>query len=179
MTSPKLLIVTPCLFLLSCASLKYPEREDLKPLKNDVSMLNGSYRNISRDSGFSKTSLWSVLTKPNKSSSFSGHYNDSNTYVRLTAISKKKITAQLYKYDILVEEKVIKGKLKGNYFSIKRKVHYLGLPFTYLSYAEYKLQLGKNKSNDLYVDGAAGWFTWIVIVSAGTWNDYNFKYRSD
>ena len=131
------------------------------------------------DSGFSRTSLWSVLTKKNNTSKFSDQYNDSGSVVKLTATSKKRIKAQLYVYDILVEEREIKGKVKGDYFSVKRKVHYLGLPFTYLSYAEYKLQLGKNKSNNLYIDGASGWFTSIFIFGAGTWDEYNFMYKSN
>ena len=122
--------------------------------------------------------MWSVLTKNYKQYSFSHEYDYPNSYVQLKALNNKRLVATLYIDTNRIDQKVFKGKLKNDYFSVRRKVKYFGLPFFYLKSSDYKLQLSKDRNNRLLIDGVNGRFGWILIMTAGNNDHYNFIFEA-
>ena len=163
----------------SCASIKYPERQDILNLESNTSILNGDYKNFNRDTSFSQTALWAVLTKNYNYPQFSSSYDIPNSFVRLTARNDKSILAQLYIDTALSEERILKGRIKDNRFVLRRKVKCFGLPFVFLWYSDYKLQLTKDQNRSLFIDGINGRATWIFIFAGGMNDEHHFKFQGD
>jgi hypothetical protein len=167
------------LFLLSCSDKDFPKSDHLLPLsKSNSSSLNGHYRNYSNDTSLTeKITLWNVITPRKKMYA----YDTSTTYksanVELFLKNNKTLIARLYNEDKLINEKKFKGRIKDGYFSSRRRINYFGLPFLYLTYFDYKFQIGKDSSNTLLIDAGNGRFGWILIMTGGNTETYNFKFQ--
>jgi hypothetical protein len=163
------------LFVQACAPLKYPKRNDLVGLKTDPAKINGEYKNMASDS---TPSIWSVLTKNYSYPGFDSVFDIPNATVRFTAKNKRTILAQFYVDSTLREEKVLKGRLRGNYFRRRTRFTYFGIPFIIMKYSEYKLQFSRQISGRLNIDVAAGIAGSFLFFAAGNDQDYNFVYES-
>jgi hypothetical protein len=102
----------------------------------------------------------------------------SNGSVLIELNTKNKITAKLFVNDRLVDEKRYKGKIKDGYFVARRRVKYFGIPFVYVSYADYQFRLGKSTSDRLHLDAVNGWFGEIFILTAGHNDYFSFQFNS-
>jgi hypothetical protein len=123
-------------------------------------------------------SLWNVLTITERMKKPHKNYNSPGSYVQFQAMDKHSVIAKLFIDTTLVEQKVFKGKIKNNYFSVKRQVRYIGFPFIYVMQSDCKLQFGRDKNNDLYIDAAYSSMGWVFIISAGTNYKFNYVYKT-
>ena len=173
------ILIVLALLTQSCATIKYPKTRSTVDLTQDLSVVNGDYNNIGYDTIHSQISIWSVLKKNYNYPGFSSTYDFPNSFVRLTAQGDKRILAQLYVNNKLSEQKTLKGRVKDNRFVLRRKVRWYGLPFLFLWYSDYKLQLSKDTTKVLFIDGINGRATWILIFGGGSNEEYNFKFPSN
>ncbi len=162
--------------LFSCTRLHFPARENLVDLNNDIKALDGYFDNLPGDT--TAISLWNVLTIPERMKKPHKNYNSPGSYVQFQATDKHSVMARLFIDSALVEQRIFKGKIKNNYFSVKRQVRYIGLPFIYLKQSDFKIQFGRDKNNDLYIDAAYSSMGWVFIVSAGVNYKYNYVYKT-
>jgi hypothetical protein len=153
----KALLLTGTTFLMmvllhSCAAIKYTLPPDPVSLKDTVTALNGDYKNLLPDSSkYAKyETLWSILTNRIRKNPDTTHYPLS--FVRLSVKNKRRVEATLYVDSVAFSKTTLKGKVKkGGYFSVRRKVLCIPLIPVLYFYSEYKILIGKDSSNQLFI----------------------------
>jgi hypothetical protein len=165
------------LIFQNCASIVYPQRDNMKSLKGGLEPLDGFYANLSAQNTGDSIAMWAVLTKKYQSPEFTGKFDFSNSIVKLTSQRRRRVLAELIVADTVKETLILKGHVTDDYFSLRRKIKYFGLPFVFLTWFDYKLQLGLDNNNELHIDGNNGRLGWVFIIAAGNKEDYNFTYR--
>lgn len=177
------LVVLFATFLFSCNGVKHIERSNLIDLNTNMSFLEGKYENmdpdVTKNVGYhSPMSLWSVLVKKGyKTYGFEQDTFGPNSTVQLTVLSKKRVLAKLFVDTTLVAERVVKGRVKNDYFSVTRKIRYVGLPVLFMLYSNRKIELGKTEEGELIVDVSHRSLGWLVFMVAGNTEYYNLSYR--
>jgi len=176
----------PCLYLFvilcatqSCVSVKRIKHADAVNLKQQPAAINGTYRNRLPDDTAHKTpSLWSLLTQRPNGGQFSTAYDYPGAVVRFTSINKKRLQAQLIRDTTVVAQLILKGKTKQDYFSVRNRVKYAGVPAIYMLFSNYKLHIGRSTlQQQLYIDGVDAAFAWIALIAAGGKDDqFNYKF---
>ena len=161
--------------LYGCARLTFPKRDNLSDLSRNLNSLNGYYRNSAVDT--SQMNLWHVLNNKVWKDTSLDKYNPQYLFVELIVKDNHSVTANLFNDTFLIGQKVLKGKIKGNYFSVRRKVNYLGVPLIYMKESEWKLQLGKDQNGNLHVDAAYFSAKIIFIASGGIDSNDNSVYQ--
>lgn len=175
-------LVAVIVLLCGCATLDFPERRDLISLEGNPALINGRYKNFPPDSAVKRwpvrtdfQALWAVLLKkPGKD--FSKVKWNEDAYVQLSAIGKKAILAQLFSDSTLLEEKVLKGRVKNGYFSVRTKIRVLGIPLIFFRYTNYKIQLGVGADQKLIIDGQGNLLINLLLMGAAASNHYYFVY---
>jgi hypothetical protein len=132
-----------------------------------VSDLNGNYVNSGDDN---YNTLWNILTnfKSSKRDTFD---ISEKAVINLRFESEDKLVITAFENDRLLRKVEIKGKMKGDYFSIRRKLFLIPIPFLYF-HQETKGIIGKAQNSDMivkYADFNAGW---ILVFAAGGLNGY-------
>jgi len=163
--------------LTGCAVRPYPTREHLPIDSNHPSTLNGTYRNSPTDTGSSnKSPLWNVLWPKDKYYIYDSITAQPDESVEIIQQSNRRLLARLHKGDQVIASRLFKGKMKDNYFSVRRRMHYFGLPFVYLTHRKYKYHIGKDQANQLIIDSYYSRLKWIVVFTGGLTEDFNFYY---
>jgi hypothetical protein len=160
-----------------CAPIVYPHRDNMKSLRDRAKTLDGVYVNLSTQNNGENISMWAVLTKKYQDPIFTSKYDFLNSTIKLTSHGSKRILAELIVADTIKEKLVLKGRVTDDYFSLRKKIRFYGLPFIYFAWFDYKLQLGLDSNNQLHIDGNNGRLGWILIIAAGNKEDYNFTYK--
>lgn len=163
------LLLIPLLFLSSCVSTyDLLESHATDVIRFSTDDLSGNYVN-SEDS--IRRTLWATLyssrsLRPDKTTI------PDNAIINLHFESDKKLIAKAIVNDTVLNRVELKGKRKGDYFSIKRKLLVIPIPAFWI-HQETKVVLGKTQNGDVvvkYGDFNAGW---ILIMAGGGLHGYN------
>jgi hypothetical protein len=103
--------------------------------KTTIEQVNGSYN----------SEIWKYIAPLKKS-----EITDSTTAVRLTVMNEKKILAELVKGNEVLAKKMIKGKIKNNVYSVRKKVYPIGFPFIFLRLYSNKIDISITDENELF-----------------------------
>lgn len=143
-------------------------------LGNDISILNGTYKNIAVNSRVPQDefSLYLLLFKNyHWKNPFYNKPEDYDGSIKLTAISEKKIKIERFVDGKTIESKTLKGKICNNYFITKRKWRVLGVPILLGSYNESMIAISLSPNGYLNVRKAFE-FTGGIIALGGNSNTY-------
>lgn len=174
-----LLLLLLLSLLASCAKIDYPERTQLLPVRSTGDApINGKYKNMGSDTSWGRPfTLWTALTLHTKQFIPDSLLPYPDAVVELQLQRRRKLSARLINDTQLIAERILKGRIRDGYFTVRRKVRYFGLPFLYLRYSDYKVQLGSDNKRQLLVDAVSSRFGWIFIMSAGTADQYHFQFE--
>jgi hypothetical protein len=167
----KLLAATFLLFAFSsCISTKWHHNYPYAlHLENDLQHFNGVYDNaplkIEKNDPYSYP-MYALLFKTDKIYTWD-EIRDYSGKIKMEVVSDKKIKVSYLIDDLIVAEKMIKGKLTGNIFSAKRQIRFLVLVLVNF-YGEVKLSIYLNEKGELVVRKERfGWGN-ILILSGGS-----------
>ncbi len=144
-------------------------------VKGNPSVLNGWYANTAADVRDSSCKMWSVINR--RPSGKTQNPDLTGTRVNLTVLNKHRVQAQLYADTGLVAEKILKGKTGKHYFSVRRRIQYIGLPVLFLKWSDFKFQMGVDGSKQLCLDYSSSQMAWILIAAGGHDEHRNLVYQ--
>ena len=166
----KLLGIAFLLFAFnSCISTKWHKNHSSAlDLDNDLQHLNGVYYNapLTMEENNPNSYPLSVLLFERDKIYRWNETRDYSGKIKIDVISNKKIKMAYLIDDLIVEEKMITGKLTSNIFSSKRQVRFLFLMvFNY--YNEVQTSIFLNEDNELVVIKQRYAFGSILFASGG------------
>ena len=158
------------MWLCGCVSTKQVRNQSLEVAKFDIEKFNGDYVN---KADFAKDFY---ANEPLFRQLFSGtlmdrypkniHITDS-TIVNFYFDNKKTLIITATERGKILYKKKLRGKVKGNYFSVRRKLFLVPIPCIYF-HDETKILLGNDKNGNLILKlGDSGGF-WLFIMAAST-----------
>ena len=164
-------------FCSSCAKIKPTQTEKTITLGvNNLKQLNGYYSNIAGNkTEKQKNSLWRQINFLQKDTIA----NWEKHKVEFEVINKKRIKVKLWLEDMLVSEKVLKGRIKPHYFSTRTKAKRGGVPLIYYFESDSKFEIGIRNDNRLVVNRASNTMGMIFIISAGNTQQFTGIYRKE
>jgi len=172
----KALLLIPSLFLASCITTLKPTTPNDSRLpinKTSITKLNGDYNTRSKNN--SVISLDWALTF-NKDISVRSQIIPSK--VTIAAIDERHIKVMLYNGDSLIKTRVIKGKIKDDYFTFKQRSI---SPFWFIinGFGKNKTRLGLLNTGDLIVDSRSVIVATLIILpfSGGRKEEYNMIFN--
>lgn len=163
--------------IASCAAVKEAASGKLQSLKQNNALINGEYSNAPLSDSNTVIQLWKILSVQKPYYIFKPADSLPDMMVQIEVIDSRNLRAKLYSGKILINELLLKGHFEENYFSVRRKIRWLGVPLIYLSFANAKTKIGKDTTGNLVVDGVRGGFGMIFIAAAGNNNWYNLTYK--
>jgi len=155
-------------------------------LENDLTVLNGTYKNIAANSREPQDdfSLYLLLFKNYHWQN--PYYNKPEDYkgsIKLTAISNNKIKLERFVDGEIVKTKILKGKIYNNYFVTKRKWRIIGIPVLLGSYNESLMAISLTQNGYLKVRKAFEFTGGVAFLMANSntymKNAYFTKTESD
>ena len=161
--------LVPLLFMSSCISTyDLMESHATDVTRFSTSDLKGNYSN-SEDS--TRRTLWNTLYS---CKSFKSDKNPipKNAVINLYFENDKMLIAKAIENDSVLNTIELNGKMKGDYFSIRRKLFFTPVPAFWI-HKETKVILGQGQNGNVivkYADFNAGW---ILIMAAGGLHGYN------
>jgi len=102
-----------------------------------------------------------------------------NKHVNLQFVNKNTIFASLYHGDEFIEGIHLKGKIRGDFFIVKRRLRLI--PFPPIIYARYEVRtiIANSESGDLILIQGHANELWILIMAGGfqrvNYNSYSRK----
>lgn len=172
----KLILLIFIISLSSCYSTKGLIRKNNFEISAfDKEKLNGIYSNGLKDS--LPKNLWTTL-KSSHSNNLTT-INQENYNVKLTLLDNKNINLKLLNKinEVVIEEFNLKGKIKGNFFSIDRKqTLYPFFPIFYLN-NETKTIIGNDLDGNLILVTAKVNEAVILIMSGGNRSLKNEQFK--
>ena len=168
-----IIVLLPLVFLLftlnSCmVSTKWYKNASAINLDNDLQHLSGVYYNAPltmEENRRSNYPLYALLFKRDKIYAWN-EFRDYSGKIKIDVISNKKIKVSYLVDDLIIEEKMITGKLTDNIFSVKRQIRFLPLLF-FNYYGEVKTSIFLTEKNELAVDKGRYAFANILFMSGG------------
>ncbi len=162
--------------LSSCLSTKELIKGD-SLLENDIHVLNGMYKNVAVnvDNPKSEQSLYLLLFKNYHRQMPS--YNKDKDYegnIKIEVLSDKKIRVDHIVNGCIKKSRTYKGRIKNDFFVIKRKWIIIGVPPVLGGYDESKLAIGISKDGYLYIK--KGFFNIAGIVGMANSNEFYYDY---
>jgi len=164
-------IIFLSLVFSSCISTKWHKTNSgALNLDNDLQHLNSVYYNApltieEKNNPNDYYPLYALLFERDKIYEWN-EFRDYSGKIKIDVISNKKIKVSYLIDDLIVEEKMITGKLTGNIFSSKRRIRFLFLMvFNY--YNEVKTSIFLNEDNELVVIKQRYAFGSILFASGG------------
>lgn len=152
----------------SCISTKRLINESkITPIKFTKENIDGTYEN--------KNILWDKLSNFNIYKT-SGNDSIEKTFVKLELMDKTKLKASLIKKDSILENKILEGKIVNNYFSVKRNLYLLPIPFFYIR-DESKIIIGINNENNLVINGIRDDGYVFLILFDGSRKQASFEFE--
>lgn len=122
----------------------------------NISTINGNYINFNNNN-----SLWDIISSNQKVQSKKHSLTDS-AIVSFTHLSNRIIEAKLHDQSKLIDSILIKGSMKENYFSVKRKFLLIPIPLICYIHKETKLLMGKNHHDSIIIKKGDIQFFWII-----------------
>ena len=92
-------------------------------------------------------------------------YPTNEAIINLKFDGKKTLTVTTIDNNSVLSEKKLKGKIKNNYFSVRRKLLFIPIPFIFYIHQENKILLGNDKNGNLIVKN--GFYNTIFILMIG------------
>lgn len=158
----KYLIILVCVYLCACVSTKKVRNQSLEVVKFDIAKFNGNYANKGDTANFgvlfSKLHPENIFHKNKK-------YPTNEAITNLKFDGKKTLTVTTIDNNSVLSEKKLKGKIKNNYFSVRRKLLFIPIPFIFYIHQENKILLGNDKNGNLIVKD--GFYNTIFILMIG------------
>lgn len=152
------------MILCSCVCSKQVRNQSLEVVKFDIAKLNGTYESQS-DTTFT-VGLFSILN-PDFPFSKGKKYPSKQAKINFKFDGRKTLTVTTIDNNDILSEVKLKGSIKGNYFSVRKKLHIIPFPFIIYTYAENKILLGNDKNGNLIVKNGYYSIAWIFLMSAG------------
>ena len=164
--------------LNSCAvSTKWYKNASAINLDNDLQHLSGVYYNAPltmEENSSNSYPLYVLLFKRDKIYNWN-ELRDYSGKIKIDVISNKKIKVSYLVDELIIEEKMITGKLTGNIFSVKRKR--LFLPLLFINYyGEIKTSIFLTEKNELVVDKGRYVIANVLLMSGGGDSSTGGKY---
>jgi len=165
-------------FCTSCLSTR-KLTEGNSSIGDNIGILDGTYENI--PAGYSSEyfnilPLSDYIFHPYRD--YSHYYKKEVDYsgkIRIKAVSDKKIQVDYIKGDSVLKSKILKGSMKNNFFTMRRKWRIIGIPVIFGIYEENKLAIGRSNSGFLQIhkgrDHVGG-----IIGMAGGMSSYDREY---
>jgi hypothetical protein len=125
--------------LTSCNSTKSLRSNSEKYIRienNTISSLEGDY----------KSDLWKNIAPLKKRKKI-----DNAMIVRISIINEKRIEALLIKDDIVIAHKIIKGKVKNGFFSVRPKIYPIGIPIFFFFWYSDKVDIALTDTKDMLI----------------------------
>ena len=163
------LLLIPLLFLSSCISTydlmeSYPS--DIA--RFSVSGLNGNYSNSGDDE---YNDLWSTLSNF-KTSKKDTVVVPKDAMINLHFENDQRLIMTAYEDKKIVKQTIVKGKLMGDYFSVRRKLFLIPIPLFFI-HQEAKVIFGQGQRDNLIVKYGKENGAWILIFAGGSGGGFN------
>jgi len=159
----------------SCASLKPIDHNDklqeLTPI--NINILDGNYEIYPTEHSFRTLEY---ITTYNDFYNFI-RFPQHGDYINLKAIDKTRIKVTVYHNNSIIKTRIIKGKIKQNYFDYK--IRSLSFYFLINTYGDQNNRIGVLKNGDLTIDAInAGCILLVFLPCAcGGAENYNFIFK--
>ena len=162
------ILLVSLLFLSSCVSTyDLMDSHATDVARFSTTELNGNYSN-SGDDKYHR--LWNTLTNF-KSSKRDTITISKNAVINLHFENEKRLIMTAYENNKVLKTIVLKGNMKGDYFSIKRKLFLIPIPFFFI-HQETKVILGQGQSGNVIVKYGKEKSAWILIMAGGGLQGY-------
>ncbi len=167
----KCLIILVCGLLYSCVSTRKVQNQSLEVAKFDTAKFNGNYANYA-GTGYNKGLFEKLCTEVPFSNAtgdsilINFNFENKNTLV-ITTVNNGKI----------MQTKKLKGRIKNNYFSVRRKLFLIPFPFIVYSHDETKILLGNDKNGNLILKLGHHSVFWVFIMAAGESYVSQYQYK--
>ena len=172
----KLLSILLIIATFSCAPFKKFEKNKSRIglSSENLELFNGQFELISIDSAYRFLDFALLAKSP------FGFENipEAGDYLSLKVLDKKKIEVSVYEDDNLIRRKVLKGKIKDNYFVFrKRRVLIFWLVLNGIRIQ--KSRIGLLENGNLILDNSGGGILLLVFLPAGGNSDefHNLQFR--
>ncbi|SFW57523.1 hypothetical protein [Cellulophaga fucicola] len=173
----KILLLILVTFSSSCISIKSTATEDVIELNNaTINKINGTYSNVAKNKLETEyTSLWKQMKFLKKDTI----PNWEDHKVELKAKNKHRIEAKLWYKNVLVSQRMLRGRIRDNHFSVKRQIKIVGVPFIFFFTKDNKYKIGLTKDNQLLLNRATDDIGMIFLMSAGKSEQFNALYTKE
>ena len=150
------------MWLCGCVSTKQVRNQSLEVAKFDIEKFNGNYANYADSINFGI--LFSILY-PKNIFHINKKYPKGNAIINLKFDGKNNLIITIIDNNSIFKETKLKGKIKNNYFSVRRKLLFIPIPFIFYIHQENKILLGNDKNGNLVVKD--GFYNTIFILMIG------------
>lgn len=150
--------------LCSCAGYSSISNGNLTRIdKDNLHSLNGDY----------SSELWNYLAPLSHKVKDTIHYT-----VSLEVINSKRLKAILKKENLVIDTRKVKGRIKKDFFSVRRKVYPIGFPAIFFKYYENKLEISLTNKDELYLDVSESRFGWaLLLLTGGSGDNFHKTYK--
>ena len=122
------------------------------------------YQNFFPTDSAQRNSIWNRL---NMSFRYSNKKYNEGATVRLNRIEPKKISFYLIENEHPIDSLILKGKIQGDYFSVKRRMKIIGLPLIYFKFYKAKIYIGFSKEGALLIKSCETKIGNILFMTGG------------
>ena len=162
----------------SCSSLKKIKSNRNQPIRdlNELKLIDGDF-SLKRNSTCIDLSLDEAFEFKTEFNCI--HKADSTHFMRLTTLNEKRIRAELYHGNKLLEEKILKGKLRKNYFVLNTSLKFPVFCGVLNVYRSRKTRIGILPNGNLTLDNdtdSCGMLIIFPIMCAGN-DSYGIEYE--
>lgn len=141
--------------------------------KDNIKSLNGCYSNISDTLGqYYSSNLWNNINHMSYREPIYGAQGQIMLYV----LNDKRINVTLLLDDSLQYTRILKGKVKDDYFVTKKKFLLIGIPPILFIEKSLRMQLTLTSDSNLLVDSKAGAYA-AIFMSAGQTSKSQTQYK--
>ena len=156
-----LVCVCLCACLCGCVSTKKVRNQSLEVAKFDITNFNGNYANKADTNSvgylFNDLHPENIFRK-NK------EYPNKQAIINLKFDDKRTLTVTTIDNNAILSEIKLKGKIKGNYFSVRRKLLLIPIPMLFYIHQENKILLGNDKNGNLILKSGFSNTVFILII---------------
>ena len=151
------------MLLCGCVSTKKVRKQSLEVAKFDIANFNGNYVNKADSNTvgylFSDLHPENIFRKNKK-------YPSKQAIINLKFDGKKTLTVTTIDNNAIFREVKLKlkGKIKGNYFSVRRKLLLIPIPMLFYIHQENKILLGNDKNGNLILKSGFSNTIFILII---------------
>lgn len=172
-------IAIATLLLTSCMAIKYPPRNNLVEMNGQLSALDGHYKNFNKLPERETISMMGMLAHKNKvGQPITRQFDDLSAYVTLKAQGNKRLLVTLHQDSTtMLAQVLLKGRVRNNYFVMRRRFRYFGIPLLFHTTASFKLQMGLDLNNQLHIDALTESGGCALLFCAGGPTHYNLTYK--